>query len=280
MLSPAAIESFHENGFYFPVQMLSAAEVREVRAQIEAFERDHPDAIGKLDFKSNLLFPWIDRLIRKPSVTGAFGSVLGPNILCHGVVFRNKAADGKIFVSWHQDTTYIHITPLFVTCYIAITPASVESGCLRIVPGSHKWGQLPHKERYDPNSMLPRAHYIATEFDNTAAVDIELQPGEAVLSHYGVVHGSAPNTSLERRMAMLVDCIATTAVKDGVRESAMLIHGVDEVGHFDHEPPPREDYGATEIEAHRVAVEKIVVDWYAGSERIPEALSGVARNVV
>ena len=280
MLSPDAAEYFHENGFCFPVPILTEEEAEEVRATVEAFERANPEAIGKLDFKANLLFPWLDRLTRHPNVIGALEPILGEDILCHGVVFRNKVADSKTFVSWHQDTTYSHIGPLFITCCVAITPSTVESGCLRIVPGSHKWGQLVHKERYDPNSMLTRGHYIAEEFDDSTAVDIELRPGEAVLIYNGVVHGSPPNRSSVRRMHLLIDTFPTTAVKDGARESAMLIHGVDAFGNFELEEPPQEDYGPAEIAAHRRAVEMLAVDFYAGSDRKPEALSGQARNVI
>ena len=227
MLPAEANEFFAENGYYMPVRIMSAAEARECRDHVERFERAHPEAVGKLDFKANLLFPWIDRLSRHPNVTGAVEGILGPNILCHTCQFRNKAADGKTYVSWHQDTTYLPIGPTVLSCWVALTESTVENGCLRFIPGSHKWGQLPHDERDDPDSMLTRGHYIATEFDQTAAVDAVLEPGEAALIHFGVVHSSGPNRSKDRRMGLLIDCFATSAVKHGHRDCAMLVAGVE-----------------------------------------------------
>ena len=81
-------------------------------------------------------------------------------------------------------------------------------------------------------------------------------------------------------MAVFFDYIATTATKAGARESAVLVHGVDLAGNFDHERPPRDDFGAAEVAEHHAAVERLTANTYADSERVPEALSGRARNRV
>ena len=201
-------------------------------------------------------------------------------MLCHSTAFRNKAPDGRTFVSWHQDTTYETIDPFKVAFWIAITPATVRNGCLRVLPGSHRWRQLEHQESDNPDSMLTRGHYVSEPFDESKAVDVELSPGEGVLFHYGLVHCSAPNLSNDRRMAVFFDYIATTATKAGARESAVLVHGVDLAGNFDHERPPRDDFGAAEVAEHHAAVERLTANTYADSERVPEALSGRARNRV
>ena len=280
MLSAAAIASFEEDGFYFPVPVLTVDEAAEVRALVEWFERRHPEAIGKRDLKANLLFPLLDRISRHAKITDAFASVMGPDILCQGVIFRNKAADGKTYVSWHQDTTYQHIRPIMVSCWTAITEATVENGCMRIIPGSHKWPQLPHTDSVNADNMLSRGHTIDADFDQSRAVDVELGVGEGLLIHYGVAHSSPPNTSSDRRMAMLVDCFPASAVKDGPRESAMLVAGADPYGHFDHDVPPQEDYGPAEVARHRAAVEAFTRGFYSGWDRVPEAISGHARNAV
>ena len=271
---------FEENGYFAPVRLMSAAEARAFRDRVEAFERARPERIGLLDMKANLLFPWIDVVTRNAAMLDALEAILGPNILCENCCFRNKAPDGKTYVSWHQDTPYIKIEPLVVTTWLAVTPATTANGCLRIIPGSHKWARLPHGEKMDPDSMLTRGHYIDAEFDESGAIDMELEAGEAVMIHYNMAHSSAPNRSSDRRMVMLIDCVSTRAVKTGNRESAMLVRGVDDTGNWDLEEPPETDLGVRELTAHRGAVELVTETFYAGSGRTPEALSGNARNAV
>ena len=273
-------EHFEEFGYFAPVRLLSAEDAGDFRAKVEAFERENPDKIGLLDMKANLLFPWIDAVTRSPAMLDALKAILGPNILCDNCCFRNKAPDGRTYVSWHQDTPYIKIKPLVVTTWLAVTPATSENGCLRIIPGSHKWPKLPHAEKVDPYSMLTRGHYIDAEFDQSGAIDVELDAGEALMILYNIAHSSAPNRSADRRMGMLIDCVSTEAVKIGNRGSAMLVRGQDDVGNWDLEAPPRVSLGEERLSAHRKAVELVTETFYAGSNRVPEALSGKARNPV
>ena len=272
--------AFERDGYYKPVRVMSAEEARAFRLKVESFEREHPDKVGLLDMKANVILPWIDEVTRNAPMLDAIEAILGPDILCENVGFRNKAPDGKTYVSWHQDTPYIKIKPLLITCWLALTPATAENGCLRVIPGSHKWPLMRHAEKVDPNSMLTRGHYIAEPFDESGAVDVVLEPGEGVLLNYNIVHSSKPNRSKDRRMGMLIDCISTHAVKEDNRESAMLIRGVDRVGNFELEVPPATEVGPAEIARHKRAVELVVETFYAGSGRVPEALSGKARNQV
>lgn len=278
MLSDNATECFWENGFCSLGRVLSRENALEIRRHVERFESDHPQALGKLDLKANLLFTWCDDLSSHSLVMPKLASLLGPNILCHTAAFRNKAPDGRTHVSWHQDTTYERVDPFKVIAWYAITDATKENGCLRFIPGSHRWGQLEHTEGGDPDSMLSHKHFVSEDMDDSNAVDMELAAGEAVFFHYGIVHGSLPNFSDDRRMGLFFDYVSTESVHAGKRESARLVHGVDEVGNYDHEPGPRQSYGPAEVETHRLAVEKLSANFYSEWEGDVEALSGRARN--
>ena len=269
---------FHENGFARTGRILSREEAGEIRTLVEGFEREHPEAVGKLDLKANLLFPSLDRLSAHPTMMARLREVMGPNVMCHSAAFRNKAPDGRTFVGWHQDTAYERVEPPKIVGWLALTECTTENGCLRFIPGSHTWGPLRHVETGNPDSMLTHAHHVGEDIDESAAVDVELAAGEGVLFHYGVVHGSAPNLSEDRRMAVFFDYVRPDSVRRGARESARLVLGVDEAGHYDHEPAPRTDYGPAENEAHREGVEKFVANFYADWKGDIEALSGKARN--
>ena len=271
---------FWENGFARAGRIVSREDARAIRDLVERFEHQHPDAIGKLDLKASLLFPSLDRLSAHSTIMAQLTELMGPNIMCHTASFRNKAPDGRTFVSWHQDTTYENVDPPKIIAWLAVTDATLENGCLGFIRGSHRWGQLRHEEADNPDSMLTHGHFVAEDLDESLAVHVELEAGEAVLFHYGVVHGSAPNYSDDRRMAAFFDYLRPDSVRRGERESARLLHGIDDAGYYDHEPAPTSDYGPAEIEAHRAGVEKLAVNFYAGWQGDVEALSGNPRNEV
>lgn len=273
-------DRFERLGYVAPVRIISKEDAAVCRAELEAFERTHPDKVGLIDMKANLLFRWIDGLTRNETLMRAMEPLIGPDVMCENVGFRNKAPDNKTYVSWHQDTVYLKFEPRIITCWLALTPATVENGCLKIIPGSHKWGDMPHKEKVDPYSMLTRGHYVSTEFDKSNATYVTLEAGEGILIDTAVLHASEPNLTKDRRMGMLIDMVPASGKKLNGRESAMLVHGEDRWNHFDHEVPPAEDFGDAERERHRLAVEAVIATFYAGSGRKPEALSGKSRNAV
>lgn len=272
ILTAAEISAFERDGYLAPVRIMEPEDALALRDRVEAFESAHPDHVGKLDLKANLLFDWLDAESRRPRLLDAVEDILGPDLLLWNTSFRDKKPDGRQHAAWHQDTQYIKLEPFLLIVWIALTPMTVKSGTLKVIPGSHKWGLLPHTEGDDPDSILTRAQYITREFEASEVADLVLQPGEAGFVNHGIVHCSGTNTSGDRRLAMLMDCLPTRAVKIGPRDSAMLVRGVDRHGHFDLEERPAGDFGAAEIEAQRLALEKITATMFEGSERTPVGL--------
>ena len=103
---------------------------------------------GKISARTNrkphLLLPWLNEVIRHPTILDAVEDIIGPNILCWGSGFFAKAVKDLALVSWHQDSTYWGLSePEVVTAWVAFTPSTVESGCMRVIPASHKLDQVP-----------------------------------------------------------------------------------------------------------------------------------------
>jgi ectoine hydroxylase-related dioxygenase (phytanoyl-CoA dioxygenase family) len=47
---------------------------------------------------------------------------------------------------WHQDNGYTYVEPqAYLTCWIAITDATPENGCVRVLPNVHRHGTLRHR---------------------------------------------------------------------------------------------------------------------------------------
>jgi ectoine hydroxylase-related dioxygenase (phytanoyl-CoA dioxygenase family) len=114
---------------------------------------------------------------------------------------------------------------------------------MRVIPGTHLVGQLPHKETHAQDNLLSRGQDIEVSVDEKQAVDVELRPGQISLHHTMIVHGSEPNRSDTRRLGIPIRYVAARVRQTtGVRGSATLVRGTDNYGNFVAEPRPRWDF--------------------------------------
>ena len=181
-----------------------------------------------------------------PYVLDTFEDLIGPNIRCWSMAWRVKKADGQTIAGGHQDSVYASPVPVVLGA-LALSSCGVQQGCLRGIPGSHKWGHLKHEESDDPRSILGRGQYIVDEFDEAKAVDFVLEPGEMVMFHNSLIHGSSVNLGPDRRFLLLVQMVPTWAERPRGRESAMLLRGVDAHDAFDDEPRPDGEWTETAL---------------------------------
>ena len=138
-LSATDIRQYHEAGYLSPLRVLNDSEALGYRTKLEAIESAGAAGTDHLRFKPHLLFTCLDELIRHPKILDAVEGVIGPNILCWATNFFTKEPKTTNFISWHQDLTYWGLEPAdIVTAWVALSPATVQSGCMRFVPGSHK----------------------------------------------------------------------------------------------------------------------------------------------
>jgi ectoine hydroxylase-related dioxygenase (phytanoyl-CoA dioxygenase family) len=122
---------------------------------------------------------------------------------------------------------------------------------MRVVPGTHELQQLPHRDTFAPDNLLSRGQEIAVEVDESKAVDIELASGQMSLHHVLLVHGSEPNSSAARRIGFAIRYVPTYVKQTAaVRDSATLVRGSDEFGHFLHEPAPLADFHPDALAFH------------------------------
>ncbi len=196
--------------------------------------------------KSHLLCPWVLEIAEDPHILDIFEDLIGPNIRCYSMAWRVKKADGQTFAGWHQDSVYGSPVPVVLGA-LALSECGVQQGCLRGIPGSHKGGHLKHEESDDPRSILARGQYIVDGLDEARAVDFVLQPGEMVMFHNSLVHGSSVNVGPDRRFLLLVEMVPTWADRPRGRETAMLLRGEDPAGAFDDEPRPDAEFSETAL---------------------------------
>ena len=203
-MTEAQIEQYRDDGYTFPVRVLDSDEAAGYRARLENFEAAHGEALsGALRNKSHLLFTWVDELMRNESVLDVAEDLIGEDLLCWNTLFWIKEPESKSYVSWHQDLNYWGLdTDNLITVWLALSPATVESGCMRVLPRSHKGEFMPHEDLFKDDNMLTRGQEIAIEVDESKAVAMPLQPGEVSLHNDRLAHGSAPNLSRDRRIGI------------------------------------------------------------------------------
>ena len=269
LLSAEAVERFHRDGFHFPVRVMSAEDARGYRRALEHYEARTGGPIhSNMRHKVHLLFTWANRLARHPKILDAVEDVIGPNIICWTTNFFIKEAANPAFVSWHQDSTYWGLDPCdVITAWVALTDAPVESGAMKFIPGSHKWDQVAHKDTFDKDNLLSRGQEIAVDVDESKAVFVPLKAGEISLHHIRLAHGSAPNTTNDRRIGLAIRYIPPHVRQLKVRDSAMLVRGVDPYGHYDWEPEPKSDLDEAALAAHADAVNRQVAALYEGTDK-------------
>lgn len=268
-LSPEAVAQYRRDGFYFPVPVLSRNEARGYRENLEAHERVLGAPIASnMRHKVHLLFTWANELAHHPKILDAVEDVIGPNILCWNTTFFIKEANSPSFVSWHQDATYWGLsTDDVITAWVAFADAPVESGAMKFWPGSHLRKQLEHRDTFDQDNLLSRGQEIAVDVPEGEGVDVNLKAGEMSLHHVLLAHGSGPNTTNDRRIGLAIRYIPPHVQQLKVRDSAMLVRGTDQEGHFDLERGPKANLDAAALAAHADAVERQVKALYSGTDR-------------
>src|SRR5207237_1497968 len=138
---------------------------------------------------------------------------------------------------------------------------------MQVIPGSHKVDQLPHVDTFHKDNLLSRGQEIAVEVDKARAVGLAMGAGEMSLHHIKLVHGSDANRSGDRRIGLSIRYIPTYVRQTKVRDSAMLVRGVDKYGHFDPEPRTKVDLDADALAAHAAAVSRQVKALYEGTDK-------------
>jgi ectoine hydroxylase-related dioxygenase (phytanoyl-CoA dioxygenase family) len=234
---------FEREGYVSPLDVLTGAEVARYRHVYEQIEADRAARnITARPTQQHLEHEAFWELVHHPRVLQLARAAVGPDVILIATGFFSKPA-GAIdkFVAWHQDTTYWGLEPAYaVTLWIAIDDSDTENGCMRVIPGTHH-AILPHGKAARAGNMLAHDQAIdADAIDESRAVDLVLQAGQASLHHGMTVHGSNPNRSTRRRCGMTLRFTRPDVkpVAGVFRDKPLLLLGEDRFGHFEYVPRP------------------------------------------
>lgn len=264
-LSTDEVARYERDGYLSPFTVLGPGQVAEYRSRHVELERALapdlaalPPAKVQLLSETHAFLPWAHELATAEPVLDAVQGVLGPDLLIwHSRWFTKRPGDGT-FITWHQDGTYWALEPPKVcTAWIALSRSDDETGCMRVVPGTHHAGQLPHRDTHEARNALTRGQEIAVEVDEDEAVSLVLDPGQMSLHHIGVVHGSGENHGGDARIGFAVRFVAPEVRQNVEHSFAMLVRGEDRHGHFDLLEPPSEAPLPELLERGRILVERL-----------------------
>lgn len=234
-------ERYRTEGYVSGVPILTETEAAAHRRALDAAEA----AQGPLHYKAKLHTVMTSplELATHPKVLDVVEALIGPDILLYDVTYIIKEPQTPSHVSWHQDLTYWGLSgDAQVSMWLALSPATEVSGCMRMVPGSHLAGRMDHETGADADNVLFQGQTVHG-VDERRAVMCPLAPGEASFHHGWVLHASMPNRSDDRRIGLNVQYLAphVRQTKHDL-DSVMLVRGEDTYGHFRRDVPATAEF--------------------------------------
>ncbi len=227
-LSPEHVGHYETEGWIAPIDVMSAPDAALLAAELERMEARFPEHLhAEHRNNAHLAFPFLADLACHPTIVEAASSLVGPDLSLWSTVLFIKEPDSAAFVSWHQDAFYMGLESgeapraNWVTAWLALTPSTLESGCVSVIPGTHR-RQAEHEDTFGQDNILTRGQQV-TDVDPAQAVHLELQPGQMSLHHPWLVHGSQPNRSGARRVGLAMQSYLGSDVRP-VRGEHHVMH--------------------------------------------------------
>ena len=243
-LSEEKIERFRADGFLVVKGLLDAGEVATLLERAEwvaSGQADHvpsqrlqvePEvAEGKAATYADSLrkmshIAFIDEVFeahaRNQKVLDVVEALLGPDLkLYQDQLFMKPPRIGSR-QAYHQDAPlgfYID-PPEMVTCWAALTEATIANGCLWMLPGTHRFG-------YIERAKWQAYEQMALEGRLPQEQPLELEAGDCSFHHGLILHSSRANKTAKRRRGYATHYVSARCRYTGVPEKndALLVRG-------------------------------------------------------
>jgi len=219
-LTQQQVTDYHEQGFISPIDIMTEDDALRYKEKLEQAEQQYPEQIhAENRNNAHLSFTFLDELAHHPIVLDVVEDLLGDHFSLWASVLFIKEANSSHFVSWHQDATYMGMNNnTYLSPWIALTPSNLETGCMSMIPGSHKQHIVNHEDTYAHDNILTRGQRVR-DVDESAAVNLILKPGQMSVHHCEVIHGSQPNKSQNRRIGFALQSYMQHNVRQIIGEN-------------------------------------------------------------
>lgn len=228
MIGEAEVERYRRDGFLVVENVLSPAEVAELRAVTDELVekaravRTHDEVYDLEDSHSpeeprvrriktpHKVHPVFDRVMRHPNILAILQKLVAPAIRFDTSKLNMKAAGYGAAVEWHQDWAfYPHTNDDLAAVGVFMDDVALENGPLLCIPGTHKGPIFDHHD--DEGCFCGAMDPARGEVDYEAAVPCLGPAGSISIHHARTVHGSAVNTSDRPRRLLLFQYRAADA---------------------------------------------------------------------
>ena len=233
-------QDYNENGFIYPVKIISIEEAKKHREILENTEK----VLGNMHYQSKIhtILKSAYELATHQNILDIVEKVIGPNILLHNTTYIIKEPQTPAFVSWHQDLTYWGFShDDQISVWLALSDADETSGAMYMIPGSHLEGKKEHIKIEDKNNVLFQNQCVQ-EFDESKKTLCSLNAGEASFHHGWTIHSSMPNKSNDRRIGFNIQYVATHVKQmKNDTDTAICVRGIDKYNNFGIDIPAVSD---------------------------------------
>jgi phytanoyl-CoA hydroxylase len=213
-VNDALIGQIREQGYGVLAGGLSADEVAELNAEALRLCRD---VIGEPSSEADALRRYLcvhhphkvsavmRRALAHPKIVDVLTGVIGPNVKAMQSMLFIKS-EGKPGQAWHQDEFFIPTRDRSLTAaWIALDDATVDNGCLWVLPGSHARGVIYPDREHDDERFDCTIEAYDFPYRDSDAVPVEVPAGAVVFFNGYLLHRSLPNTSARGLRRALVD---------------------------------------------------------------------------
>jgi ectoine hydroxylase-related dioxygenase (phytanoyl-CoA dioxygenase family) len=177
---------------------------------VEGFvmEESQPNFVGsKPEDRVSKIFklhrrPAFRAFLRDRRIAQILAEAVGPEVDCFlsQFIFKNPGAWGQ---PWHQDAYYFPFEPArpVVAMWLAVTEATLDNGCLHILPGSQT--EPAHEHIRDRRQGAQYGYVEIVDHDMGASEPCLLKPGDLLVFDSHLMHRSTDNASNNIRAAMV-----------------------------------------------------------------------------
>jgi phytanoyl-CoA hydroxylase len=213
---------YRRDGFVVLPRVFSASQIRKLRAETAAICRgerggvrgavnrpasESDDAVIRRYLcihHPHKLSRTMRKAIAHADIVNTLGAAIGPNVKCMQSMLFVKGP-GKPGQPWHQDEFFIPTRDRSLCgVWVALDDATVENGCLWVLPGSQAPGVIyPSRPLTDPRFD---GSPVAYGFPGGAkrAKPVEVPAGGVVFFNGYMLHQSLPNTTADNFRRALV----------------------------------------------------------------------------
>ena len=205
--------TFFESGFAVLPSLLTVEELRKARCAADEAVATPAGITCTRPNNTLVALRWHDELVK---LIGGHHERIGEAVGASDLRWISGYISIKDGMSpplwWHQDwwawDHAISLQPtspqVAVLCYLSDT--TIETGALRVLPGSHRKSVPLHRllpeAHSDESTGLPVGHPAMV--DQPGQVSLEVRAGDAVVTDYRLLHGTHANSGAKRRDCVLL----------------------------------------------------------------------------